>query len=239
MEDKLRCSFVIKIYELDTNDFMARSTIPYAEIHRVMTSEGQRVLSSGTPLSEEFFRSMFFFKNIEEGKHAKISIFEEHLLYHGFNNGTEYIIWWRKAGKELMDFSKGFQANLKPGEYPVPPLVFILKNRKQLLLYALKQNKRPGMTTKIYHPPFPNIYINKTLGTSNICMGSSRIETNSNDSVQSVIEKAEVAWWRSEFNQHLGDSSLKKHKDLIEAKKTGKFPINSLIDTKKWLRDVF
>lgn len=240
MENKPNCNFVIKIYEIKKTPLYGREDdVPYAEVHRVMNSNGKRIISAGVPLSESFFRDMFFFKEIHSQTENKISIFPEYLLYHGFNNKTEYIAWWRRSCIQYMDFSKGFKSKLKCGQYPVPPMVFILKNRKDLLAYALKSNKRPVMNTKIYHPPFPNVYTTKTAGLSNICMGSSKINADTDENIYSVIQKAEIAWWKSEFNAHLDISSARKDEDLLEAKKTGKFPMKSLIDTKLWLKDVF
>lgn len=76
------------------------------------------------------------------------------------------VIWWRRSSAETLYFTEN--TGIKSGRYPVPPLLFMLKDQS-LHVWALGSNQRPYPHTVYYSPPFPNCQGGK------VCLGNSEI----------------------------------------------------------------
>ncbi len=86
------------------------------------------------------------------------------------------ITWWTPTSERPLFFhTRGFGATnpdpylnetVNAQAYPMPPLVFIVKNDR-LSLYALHHNERPTPNTPLYRAPFYNLFAD-----ASVCTGS-------------------------------------------------------------------
>lgn len=139
----------------------------------------------------------------------------EHIL------SLEPLVWYRKAGKEKLYFSK--KLNIPDTEYSLPALVFKLQGGK-LSVFAMKKNTRPNPDTLLYYVPFLNCYENGSM-----CLGSTTIKKG--NTLADTARNAEKAFFLSEFSHTIaftGNGNLYTFwKNLGESGE--KFPIKKLI----------
>ncbi len=104
----------------------------------------------------------------------------------------EFIAWWRPAGTHPLFFSK--KMGIKSGTAPLPPLLFVVK-KKEMFVWALKENKRPTPEDVLMAPPFYNIY-----REGRVCTGNASLPDNASSS---SISKWMDVFFLSEFSGDL------------------------------------
>jgi len=136
----------------------------------------------------------------------------------------EFIAWWKPAGTHRLFFSK--KMGIKSGLAPLPPLLFAVK-RKEILVWALKENKRPTPESIVMAAPFYNIY-----REGRVCTGNATLPDSASSS---SISKWEDVFFLSEFSGDL-TPHLKKGitpKQLwtkLIGGKVKKFPVQHLVE---------
>lgn len=191
----------------------------YIEAHEVENG----TFKAGRPLSMDGIeRLVKAFSHLEK----PTGIFQERTLS---MSGTK-LLWWVPAEKRHLIFSK--HLNISNGKVNCPPMLFF--HGRDLFVFALKENERPTVETKLFHAPFHNVSHD-----GNVCLGSARQPKTS--LVSNRITGYESAFFQSKFSEtHYNPMAEGANlnlvlKDLIE---TGKeFPLDLLVDTKITLGD--
>jgi len=156
------------------------------------------------PLSEEEARRLAGFLQQPNGSLAKRrfleaeSIFSPNVLHIG--NGPEpFAIWFTPP----MVASLLFQPALKTPSGPagIPPLIW-KATAKTLAVYAVKEEGRPTITTRLYHAPFFNLH-----PSGDVCMGTVRITVPSDCSLERFMSRWQAYFFGSYFSHLLLDGS--------------------------------
>jgi PRTRC genetic system protein B len=138
-----------------------------------------------------------------------------------------HLMWWVPAAKRHVYFkSNGVGRVSKVVAHP--PLVFYVA-KAGWRVFALKANKRPTGTTKLFQAPYFNLYED-----GSVCVGSAAIPPNC---TIASISQWEEAFFKSEFT-HINDVHVKRTndpksdtafwKDYLESD-LDKFPPNMLV----------
>lgn len=178
-------------------------------------------------MSYNFFRNILDFEEArDDNSNRGIHLIDPYLLFDNTMNGIKYIIWWEpKQKREILITGE------KPLICNVPAMIYVLKNYDVFFAFALKVSRRPVMTTKLYHPPFSNTYIRTDFLSSNICLGNVKRESLFEKDSMVYVQEYKKYWWNSNFE------SLTFM--LKESAKTGKFPVDKLVDSKMMLKNAF
>ena len=147
--------------------------------------------------------------------------------------GPSLNVWWSAAQSRWMHFNTPGLVQSLPAKNP--PLVW-LANEKGLMVFALKENQRPGPDTALFHAPLFNVY-----ASGDVCMGT-----------MTVPALAEARKWEESFyaatsthpnppNRRLttakgGNVALWKR--LMLSKCAPEFPVKDLIPVGKTLKEV-
>ncbi|WP_189091570.1 hypothetical protein [Deinococcus ruber] len=97
-----------------------------------------------------------------------MTLLHEHVLYAGLG----VLMWWVPAGRAPLHFlSKIKEASsieaLNGRPVPQPPLLMLLQGRT-LRVFALQENKRPTMTTRLYKAPYWNMFADGKMCTGTV-----------------------------------------------------------------------
>src|SRR3546814_5832372 len=68
-------------------------------------------------------------------------------------------------------------------------------SKKGLWVYTLKGNRRPAVSTRLYHAPFFNVYAN-----SSVCMGTAVFDIEDIAGLESFMEEWQTCFFRSYFS---------------------------------------
>src|SRR3546814_14223335 len=68
-------------------------------------------------------------------------------------------------------------------------------SKKGLWVYALKGNRRPAVSTRLYHAPFFNVYAN-----GSVCMGTAVFDMEDIAGLESFMEEWQTCFFRSYFS---------------------------------------
>lgn len=208
----------------------------YIEICDVIDKKNSFKPGPGRPLSKDVMRNLFkatFDDKKENQKLFTDNYIGDHILYFVPEVHNRRIIWYRKA----MQISMIFSAKLKITKPKIwmPAMLFDV-NIKSIKIYALKQNKRPGLNTKLCHPPILNL-----IGENSLCWGGVRTKIPDNITIDQEIKLWETYLWKSEFS-HAGTVVSSKTdivKLLRDLGKSGeKFPVNELTETAYTLKSI-
>lgn len=144
------------------------------------------------------------------------------------------VIWQTPAMRERIIFSDHLP--VKSGHVFVPPLLWKATS-KNLSLWALTDNKRASLDTKLYHAPFFNLWEN-----GSVCMGTVRIDIPRDCCLEEFTSKWQRYFFDSKFDHLLGlDTSTKKNivqlwQELVNTEK--KFPVEHLKQTSLTLKNI-
>ncbi|MGV4459917.1 PRTRC system protein B [Ornithobacterium rhinotracheale] len=143
------------------------------------------------------------------------------------------IIWYTKVQKQNLFFSSNL--GVPNGQAYIPPLLW-KANDKHISIYALKENRKPTLKTKLCFSPFFNVY-----RTGDVCMGSVKIKIPKTASLEEFIAMWQTYFFQSYFSHLQGFNPIKGNlinvwKSLIGT--TQKFPIEELKFNNKTLKDI-
>lgn len=192
-----------------TNDY-------YLENHAV-NEKGQ--LMAGSPLRQETIQAMVDAFYTEQQSRIKVSgMIPDYLLQFIPRPGGRYVMtWYREATHRVIHFS----ASLKIPSvlFPVPALVYHVDG-KELSIYALKGDRRPKMTDKLYMAPYHN-----TDDEGLVCLGSVKVARPAVTTYETLTKYWEDLFWLGEFTHVNGDGPTKTdltklYRQLAKVKKT-------------------
>lgn len=127
----------------------------------------------------------------------------EKCLHVSFTPANRSIIWYTQPGIRKLFYSEGI--GIETGNYPVPGLVFCLREDKlKVFAYLGDQNYRATMDTKLYNAPFYNV---STQGL--VCMGTAFVATPKDKAVsfEWLMSANEAAFFGSYFSHSWGEGN--------------------------------
>lgn len=210
----------------------------YIEIHDVylntVNTKQEYAMTSGRPLDKKTLRKLL---GVSSEKDYTEKIWEKPLIDSGIlafrhEKYSRYILWWRPRKAVHIIFRD--DKKVKPGIYKMPAMLFFA-NLDKLKIFALKENSRPALNTKLYMAPL----YNATAGNE-MCWGNVYHETEEIIEIDKEMTIWEDALWKSVFT-HPGVTVSKNNlSDIYKkmAKTNGQFPSNELIDSKITINDL-
>lgn len=166
----------------------------YLESREIKAEKGKYVFGAPQPLDKDTLKEIAatYIKK-ESFQMSFDSLIPDHILYARIRPGALDVLWFRPAMQKKLNFS----ASLKiKGEAAVwlPPTLYLVHN-SGLYLFVLQNNKRPELTTKLYHAPFFNIYKN-----GSVCLGTAPIGKMRSSSFTGEAERYERGFYLAEQN---------------------------------------
>jgi len=198
----------------------------YATQHSARVVDERPVLLPGTPITLE---SLADFASLAAKRTSYRGFVHDRVVYLAPN----VLVWWVPACKRRAWFRTSDSIGERAGDVNHPPLLFIV-SKSNWLIFALRDNERPGPTSKVYTAPYYNVWEN-----GEICAGN--VETPDSISPDS-IKAFEDAFFRSRFTHpnntrliHRRGGAERLWLDLLDG---AEFPVNRLISRGASLADV-
>ncbi|WP_316848975.1 PRTRC system protein B [Pedobacter agri] len=110
-----------------------------------------------------------------------------------------YAIWYTPEMKSHLIFKSDL--GISDGEAYLPPLLW-KASKRGLSLWALGNNDRPKLETKLYHAPFFNLYAD-----GRVCMGNVIVKFSLNIDLDGFISQWKKLYFGSAFSHLLQDVS--------------------------------
>lgn len=166
----------------------------YLEKRDIKTINGKSQFMAPVPLPDETMRSIA--KNYSRKNNIEMSfgtIVPEHIIHASNKPGKTMVVWYRPATLRKLNFSS--QLKIK-GESTVnlPGLLFMIINSK-LYVFALMDDQRPDLKTKLYNAPFFNIYED-----GNVCLGTAKVGSHKEKTYSAEAERFERGFFMAEQN---------------------------------------
>lgn len=200
----------------------------YIESRQIKSVGGKLQMSSPIPLNENALKDIaksYMQTNSVEINHGFIPA---HILYGKSDPGKLVVMWYRPAMKRMLNFSASLLIKGDSQVY-VPATLYVIVNNK-LNIYALEDDSRPSLKTKVFNAPYFNIYED-----GNVCLGSAQIGKHKANTYEEEAERFERAFYMAEQNHGHNKSMCKGDakklwSSLIQNKK--QFPVKDLIQHK-------
>lgn len=207
------------VYSTNPGQIRGGESKYYLEVCDIMTEKGRAIIGAGKPVTKETLQTMMDIV-AESDKQTFYSITEtvpSHLLVIDQRPGRNVIAWWKPAQRQTLMLHR--KASITCW---VPPIVFIVRNQR-LAVAALNKNKRPSISSRLFHAPFFNVY-----NDMKVCLGNVKPPKTSGD-IKELIEAWEKAFWRSEFTDTVTGAYKKKDLETWWRKKRrGRFNVKKL-----------
>ena len=144
----------------------SENRIRLATIHQPMRDPqgGPALLDAGEPLTREFL------ERLARGLGSELppAFLPSHVLVYS----TSLVSWWEPAQTRTMFFSSDCDGKTLNGKrFPHPPLIFAVLDG-HLMVWALEENRRPELETRLFMAPYWNTYEG-----GRVCHGSMRVPT--------------------------------------------------------------
>ena len=208
----------------------------YIESADVIKKKDKYEPGPGRPITKEVMRNIInvvFDDRSEKKNGLKDNYIGDHILFFVPESHNRRIVWYRKAMQIQMIFSS--KLKIPKAKIWMPAMLFDV-SVGHIRIYALAQNKRPILTTKLYHPPLLNLISENTL-----CWGGVRIKIPDGITIDDEIKLWEDYLWKSEFS-HAGAGTSTKTGIVELLRKLGKsgekFPIDQLLSTNQTLKSI-
>ncbi len=201
-----------------------------ATIHKI--KDGQ--LQSGQPLDMKALRSIFE-RNAKGDTLTDCEFIPESILA----KGPSSLVWWKPAHVAPI-FFQGDNAKLRgiSGMKVSHPSLIFRTNGKSLTVFALKGSERPTLKTKLYEPPYWNIFDSR-----DVCLPHGGSIAPKNAELPS-IDAWQSVFFDSSFSHPGGGGGTKfpgGHNALwlyLAKRRKKRFPDWSLLPTKNTLEDL-
>jgi len=108
-----------------------------------------------------------------------------------------YAVWYTPPQEVPLFFASAL--GITSGKGNVPALVW-KAGRNELMIYALKGNRKPDSRTKLFHAPFFNVYTD-----GRVCMGTVRINITESARLEDFMGLWESYFWNSYFSHLMGE----------------------------------
>jgi PRTRC genetic system protein B len=140
----------------------------YLTERAVATVAGKPVLLPAVPLPDETLKDIA--RSYADSKTVNLShsgMIPDNIVYTYNAIGKTVVAWTRPALQTFLNVSHG----LIKGDLLVklPPLFFCSVN-DSLYVFAMKDGGRPEYSTKLFHAPFMNVYVE-----GRVCLGSAKV----------------------------------------------------------------
>lgn len=197
LHERLTPSQAFIIYRRDAADrsVSLNNEAAYIELHPIVTTGERYALGPGAPLTKKQVLNLAALATADRS--ALLGGFlpaTGRLLYLDPSPALPRILWWRPPEKRALIFDER-QSGIASGEYPLPTLLFDLRDR-ELSVYAVA-NDAVTPCSLLKNAPFPNVYAD-----GRICMGNCRLPAMRGDLV-ALIERYEALFYRSEFTHFI------------------------------------
>jgi len=147
---------------------------------------------------------------------------------------TQEVVWWTAARKESLLFSD--HLTIPCGLASLPPLVW-KASRESLTIFAMKEDNRPTLDTKLFLAPFFNIHPG-----GSVCMGDVDVAIGADKYMEDFIMAWETYFFNSYFSHLIADHSPVKGNivDLWQGLvgQQTEFPLNQLTPTALTLKNL-
>lgn len=197
----------------------------YATQHSARVVDGNPILLPGVPITLDQLADI---AEVAAKKTSYRGFVHERVVYFAPN----MLAWWIPACTRRVWFKSDGLIGERAGDAKHPPLAFIV-NRSSWSVFALRENVRPGPTTKLCTAPYYNVWENGEICTGNV-QTPDAINTAS-------IKPFEDAFFRSRFTHsnnprliHRRGGAERLWLDLLDG---AEFPLDRLIDAKLTLAD--
>lgn len=151
------------------------------------------------------------------------------------NTGGEgSVCWYTPAQKVTLLFTPSL--GIASGEASVPAMIW-KATREHLSVFAVKVNKKPTVSTALYHAPFLNVHAN-----ANVCMGTVEVDIPGDTCLEDFISHWEKYFWNSYFSHMMegfnpvNGNLVMLWKELIKTKED--FPLTALKKTNHILQNI-
>lgn len=164
----------------------------YLESREIKNIGGKLQLQAPIPLASHVMKDIaktFMKKNSFEMDFG--GLIPSHILYAENRPGQTIVMWYRPEMKKSLNFSASL--NIKgSSEVVIPATLYLVVNSK-LYLYALENNERPELSTKLFNAPFFNIYED-----GNVCLGTAPIGKIHGKTFEKEAERFERGFYMAE-----------------------------------------
>lgn len=193
LHERLKPSQALIIYRRDAADrsVSLNNEAAYIELHPIVTTGERYALGPGAPLTKKQVLNLAALATADRS--ALLGGFlptTGRLLYLDPSPALPRLLWWRPPEKRALIFDEK-QNGIPSGEYPLPALLFDLRDR-ELSVYAVADDAVTPCSL-LKNAPLPNVY-----GDGRICMGNCRMPAMRGDLI-TLIERYEELFYRSEF----------------------------------------
>lgn len=165
-------------------------------------------LSAGRPLLQETIQDMvdLFFE--ERQNRSKVTgIIPENLLSFNLLPGGKYkMVWYRPMEERVIHFAAALKIPI--AKVWVPAMVYVVE--RNLSVFAINGNERPGESTQLFHAPFHNVYDN-----GEVCLGNAKVKKPINPTYSDLMKYWEDLFWLSEFTHLNGDNKTKSDMNVV------------------------
>lgn len=184
----------------------------YFELHKVVKGK----ILSGKPLTKEVLSKMLELVSPDKKVVPHCAgLLSTNVLYFNYSKGKRVTVWFTKAQKQTMHFSKGL--GIKDGAAWQPPLLWIAKDTN-LTIYVLSDNKRPTLKSKLYEAKYPNV------SNGSLCTGTApKDKLRYANTVEQMMELWHRIFWDSKFSHKSNIEFWKK-----QIKTGAKYPLVKL-----------
>ena len=220
-----RPKVALMVYEA-CND-QGRDSKYYLESHDI-SEDGQ--IMAGKPLLQETIQDIVeVFSDENREKATPHGTTPDNLLYFRMLSTDDFkLIWYRPEEERVLHHAP--QLRMKTDKALIPALVYMC-TKSNLLVYALKTNKRPQEKTPLFKAPFFN-----TNDTGGVCLGNAKTKKPTDPTFENIMKYWEDLYWLSEFT-HVNGSEKVKSGDLKKLwvtllGKNLKFPTSELLQLK-------
>lgn len=139
----------------------------YLESREIKSHAGQLTFMAPVPLSDSVMQKIADLYKQNKDSEMELGLLPEHILY-ASNNSKLVVAWYRPAMKRALNFSSHLR--IKGDQVIELPATLYLVIDKTMYVFALMNNARPNLKTKLYNAPFFNIYKD-----GNVCLGSANV----------------------------------------------------------------
>ena len=195
----------IIVYEEDrqySNDY-------YLETRDIVRQGDKYNMMSACPIGEDTMKSiaqLYVKRNsLEMDAGGYIA---SHLLYARNRPGITVVMWYRQSEKRSLNFTE--KLKIKSTGVIIPAMLYLVINNK-LYLFALSDNDRPTLSTKLYNAPFFNVY-----SDGNVCLGTAKVGVRAK-TFELEAERFERAFYMAEQTHGA-------HKDICKTPITQLWP---------------
>lgn len=204
--------------------YSSTGTTLMATLHDIAnegTSKNPRVvIQPGSPITKEALFSVL--KSLGDKHAMSADLLPENLLSYS----SMHQMWWRPAGMAQVFFDCK-ELGKRGAMVHHPALVFLVISG-HYRLFAIKESKRPGAETALFHAPYFNVY-----DTGSVCMGSA---ARPSKLTPEHIKEMEDSFFNSSFTHVNGKVRKIEHprgeyafwKDMLDGEHA-EFPIDMLV----------